>query len=68
MEMRAQFSPKGMLAEDGSINQEFFKPKTVRTGRQGNLYVARLRDVPSHGLALPPPFDRHGNTCAARHR
>ena len=30
MEMRAQFSPKGMLAEDGSIYQEFFKPKTVR--------------------------------------
>jgi len=29
-EMRAQLSPPGMLADDGSINQEFFKPKTVR--------------------------------------
>ncbi|KAK9838137.1 hypothetical protein WJX81_003339 [Elliptochloris bilobata] len=29
MEMRAKFSPQRMLAEDGSINQEFFKPKTL---------------------------------------
>ena len=48
MEMRAEFSPKGMLAEDGSINQEFFKPKTVRTRRLGNLYGARLPKAPSH--------------------
>lgn len=27
--MRRQFSPAGMLAEDGSINQTFFRPKQV---------------------------------------
>ncbi len=32
-EMRIKFSPKAMLAEDGSINQEFFKPKTVSQRR-----------------------------------
>ena len=26
-DMRNAFSPAAMLAEDGSINQEFFKPK-----------------------------------------
>ena len=29
LEMRRTFSPPGMLNEDGSINQEFFKPKRV---------------------------------------
>jgi hypothetical protein len=29
--MRQLFSPPGMLQEDGSINQEFFRPKTVVT-------------------------------------
>ena len=27
--MRRKFSPEGMLHEDGSINQDFFKPKRV---------------------------------------
>lgn len=29
-QMRLAFSPGGMLLEDGTINQAFFKPKTVR--------------------------------------
>ena len=28
-DMRSAFSPAAMLAEDGSINQEFFKPSKV---------------------------------------
>jgi hypothetical protein len=27
--MRRQFSPEGMCHEDGSINQDFFKPKKI---------------------------------------
>jgi hypothetical protein len=27
--MRQQFSPEGMCNEDGSINQDFFKPKKI---------------------------------------
>jgi hypothetical protein len=28
-EMRRQFSPAGVSLEDGSINQDFFKPKKI---------------------------------------
>jgi hypothetical protein len=28
-EMRALFSPRGVQNEDGSINQEFFKPRQI---------------------------------------
>lgn len=28
-EMRLQFSPKGMCRDDGTINQDFFKPKRI---------------------------------------
>lgn len=33
-QMRLAFSPGGMLFEDGTINQAFFKPKMVRGSSQ----------------------------------
>lgn len=43
-QMRLAFSPGGMLFEDGTINQAFFKPKMVRGSSQLLRVVMRRRE------------------------
>ncbi|KAI8104316.1 hypothetical protein M9434_002874 [Picochlorum sp. BPE23] len=55
-EMRRQFSPAGVSLEDGSINQDFFKPKKIiiqlteakRWGEQEK--AALLKGIEKHGV------------------
>eukprot|EP00873_Tetraselmis_striata_P003650 jgi/Tetstr1/423914/TSEL_014537.t1 len=54
--MRRLLSPPGMLAEDGSINQDFFKPKRVivvdrEAGKWGEAESALLyQGIQKHGI------------------
>lgn len=55
IEMRRKFSPEGMLNEDGTINQDFFKPKrVVIIDDKGKKWGAEERDNLYQGL------EKHG--------